>query len=65
MLEMNGKRVHPISNNNGTIQGTINFSDSLVRTVSRVEMRFVGQIDGSKEKELAEEVEKIIKKFYL
>lgn len=47
------------------LQGTINFSDSLVRTVSRVEMRFVGQIDESKEKELAEEVEKIIKKFYL
>ena len=64
MLEMNGKRVYPLADNGGNIQGTMEVSKSLIEGNVRVEIRIVGQIDKDNEDKMAEEIEHFVKKFY-
>ncbi|MBR5596502.1 MAG: hypothetical protein IKW30_03750 [Lachnospiraceae bacterium] len=63
MLEMDGKRVYPLANEGGNIQGTMEATKSLIEGNSRVEIRIVGQIRECDEKTMAEEIEKLVKKF--
>ena len=64
MLEMDGKRVYPISDENGNIQGTMEATKSLIEGNSRVEIRIVGQIKEDDEELVVDLIEDIIKEFF-
>ena len=64
MLEMDGKRVYPLANENGNIQGTMEVTKSLIEGNSRVEIRIVGQINEKNENAVAKQIERLVKTYY-
>ena len=64
MLEMDGKRVYPLANESGNIQGTMEVTQSLIEGNSRVEIKIVGQIKESNERAVAKQIARFVKLFY-
>ena len=64
MLEMDGKRVYPLANESGNIQGTMEVTQSLIEGNSRVEIKIVGQIKEGNERAVAKQIERFVKLFY-
>lgn len=65
MLESNGKKIYPLANENGNIQGTIEITPSLIDGTSRVELRMVGHINKNNETAVTKQIEHFVKLFFL
>ena len=65
MLEMDGKKVYPLANESGSIQGTMEVTESLIKGNVRVEIKIVGQVNEKNENAMAKQVENIVKTFCL
>ena len=65
MLEMDGKRVYPLANENGIVQGTMEVTKSLIEDNVRVVIKVVGQINEKNEGAVAKQVENLVKTFCL
>lgn len=74
MIEENGKRIYPLSDTNGDIQGVMKVEDAKLYNedthefdidAPRVRIEIVGRICPTDEKAMAKEIETFVKTFYL